>query len=688
MYRSKLKTNDYWLEVNHRYLMQEVARIRHLLLKKAQQMSGEIQSSVLSDFLSNGYHTPTSPVPTISPPPLIEQITQIFGLSRFERDVLLLCAGMEFDCTWHILCAQAQNSHELNCVTFGLAFNILEGGYWAAMAPNAPLRRWRLIDVEAGNVVTASLLRIDERVLHYLNGVQYIDDRLAAIEEPIHTSGILVPSHQELVNQIEASWRHNQTGLLPMVQLCGDDVASKRAIATAVCDRLGLNLHSIAGESIAVDITPLNLQKLLCEREWALNSTVLLLNCDRTDNIDGAKDNAISTFIENIRSPLILLTGDRRRMRQRAPITLDVNPPTPQEQRLIWKNSLADMAEGIDGTINLLVSNFNLSAPAIQSAAFTAQGLVSAKDGDDPDDPDNVEENEASSSTLSAKIKEKLWQVCSIQARPRLDELAQRLNAAATLDDLILPEKEKNIIREITTHVRQKMLVYEDWGFAEKNKRGLGISALFAGSSGTGKTMAAEVIGTELKLDVYRVDLSSVISKYIGETEKNMKRVFDAAEGGGAILLFDEADALFGKRSEVRDSHDRYANIEVGYLLQRMEEYRGLAILTTNLRGSIDQAFTRRIRFVMQFPFPDAPQRAEIWRRVFPKKTPTLGLDFKKLSRLNVAGGNIKNIAMNAAFLAADSGENVQMKHILQATKSEYLKIEKILTDVEIKGWV
>lgn len=215
----------------------------------------------------------------------------------------------------------------------------------------------------------------------------------------------------------------------------------------------------------------------------------------------------------------------------------------------------------------------------------------------------------------------------------------------------------------------------------------LGISALFAGANGTGKTLAAEVLANELRLDLYRIDLSSVISKYIGETEKNLRQVFDAAESSGVILLFDEADALFGKRSEVKDSHDRHANIEVSYLLQRMEAYPGLAVLTTNLKNSIDTAFLRRIRFVLQFPFPDAIQRAEIWRRVFPTSTPTEGLDPMKLAKLNVAGGNIRNIALNAAFLATDARESVQMKHLLRATQSEYSKLEKSLTEAEVDSW-
>jgi SpoVK/Ycf46/Vps4 family AAA+-type ATPase len=196
--------------------------------------------------------------------------------------------------------------------------------------------------------------------------------------------------------------------------------------------------------------------------------------------------------------------------------------------------------------------------------------------------------------------------------------------------------------------------------------------------------MASEVLANELQLDLYRIDLSQVVNKYIGETEKNLKRIFDAAEDGGSILLFDEADALFGRRSEVKDSHDRYGNIEVSYLLQRMESYRGLAILTTNMKSALDTAFLRRLRFVVQFPFPDTLQRMEIWKRVFPEKTPTLGLEMEKLARLNVAGGNIKNIAMNASFIAAHDAQPVQMSHISRAVRGEYSKLGKMLSGSEI----
>jgi len=284
-------------------------------------------------------------------------------------------------------------------------------------------------------------------------------------------------------------------------------------------------------------------------------------------------------------------------------------------------------------------------------------------------------------------LERELWRACRERTRKPLDDLAQRVELVASWSDLVLPDQQLATLRQIAAHARQRLTVLERWGFGARSSRGLGISVLFSGESGTGKTMAAEVLANELQLDLYRIDLASLVSKYIGETEKNLRRVFDAAEASGAILLFDEADALFGKRSDVKDSHDRYANIEVSYLLQRMEVYRGLAILTTNLKGGIDTAFQRRLQFVVQFPFPDATLRERIWRGVFPCATPLAGVDPAKLAQLNVAGGAIRNIAINAAFQAAEAGSPVQMVHLLQAARCEALKRERPFSDAEVRGW-
>ncbi len=270
-----------------------------------------------------------------------------------------------------------------------------------------------------------------------------------------------------------------------------------------------------------------------------------------------------------------------------------------------------------------------------------------------------------------------VWPAAREAARGGLDALAQRIDSRVAFDDLVLPTGQTAMLRDIARQLRHRDQVFDDWGFGARHRLGQGLVALFAGESGTGKTLAAEAIAGEVGLDLYRVDLATLVSKYIGETEKNLKRLFDAAEASGAVLLFDEADALFGKRSEVKDSHDRYANIEVAYLLQRVEAYRGLAILTTNMRGALDRAFLRRIRFVVTFPFPDAAARERIWRLQMPPQAPTDAIDFAALARLNLAGGNIRNVALAAAFKAADRGGAIDQPLLMEAAREEFAKLDR-----------
>jgi SpoVK/Ycf46/Vps4 family AAA+-type ATPase len=264
-----------------------------------------------------------------------------------------------------------------------------------------------------------------------------------------------------------------------------------------------------------------------------------------------------------------------------------------------------------------------------------------------------------------------------------LDELTYRMKPVYTWDDIVLPAEVAGQLRELCDRVVHKHRVFQDWGFARKLSLGRGITALFAGPSGAGKTMAAEVIANELQLELYRIDLSGVVSKYIGETEKNLDQLFRAAATASAILFFDEADALFGKRSEVHDSHDRYANVEVSYLLQKVEEHEGLTILATNLRQNLDEAFLRRLTLTVHFPFPDEPSRARIWAGVWPAETPLApDTDFEVLAREHrLSGGNIKNIALTAAFFAARDGCPVGMEQIAPAIRREYQKLGKTMAD-------
>jgi len=269
-----------------------------------------------------------------------------------------------------------------------------------------------------------------------------------------------------------------------------------------------------------------------------------------------------------------------------------------------------------------------------------------------------------------------------------LDTLARRIDPVYGWDDIVVPEDTLAQLREICHRVEGIHTVLDDWGFGRRMTLGKGANALFAGPSGTGKTMATEIIEKELGLELYKIDLSGVVSKYIGETEKNLDRIFTSAEDANCILFFDEADALFGKRSEVRDSHDRYANIEISYLLQKMEEFEGVAILASNLRGNTDESFVRRLAFTVHFPFPGEADRRRIWGRVWPPEAPVdPSVDLDALAaRFTLSGGNIRNASLAAAFLAASDGGIIGMPHVLKAVRREFQKMGKTLSEEELAG--
>jgi hypothetical protein len=619
----------------------------------AEEPAKEVTEAPAESFLIDGH------------PPALEALAATFALSAFERDLLLLAAAPDLDPRFAALCAAAQGDPGRPWPTFALALAALEEPYWGALTPQAALRHWRLIELGTGDGLTGVPLRADERVLHYLRGIEGLDERLAALAEAVPVPASLVPSQARVAERLATAWaRAAEAGeRLPVAELSGAEMEGKREIAAAAVQALGLSLLELPAAVLPTAAVEGDGLVRLLGREAALTRAALFLDVQELLDPDAAREAALARFVDAFRGVLVVSVRERRRLGRRTVLPLDVARPTAAEQGELWRAALGAAGEPLNGQLDTLLTQFDLGAAAIRSAAAE----VRADEGKD--------------------LAPSLWDACLRRARPRLEALAPRIRAAATWDDLVLPEPQRQILAQIAVHVRRRGTVYGDWGFANRSTRGLGVSALFSGPSGTGKTMAAEVLANELGLDLFRIDLSSVVSKYIGETEKNLRRVFDAAEEGGAILLFDEADALFGKRSEVKDSHDRYANIEVGYLLQRMEGYRGLAILTTNLKDSLDPAFLRRLRFVVQFPFPDAGQRAEIWRRVFPPETPVEGVAPELLARLGVAGGNIRNIALNAAFLAADAGEPVRMGHLLRAARSEYAKIEKPLTVAEIGDW-
>ncbi len=416
---------------------------------------------------------------------------------------------------------------------------------------------------------------------------------------------------------------------------------------------------------------PLELDTLarLWQRESRLLPLALYLTAEELNGEAAGPAGPLNRFLS--RSDGVFFVGVREILPHlgQAHVAFDIAKPTAAEQKTAWRAALGD--NGQDNAA-LLAGQFNLNLPTIHELARLAK----------------TEANDS-----NAPLAGKIWEICCASERPRLDALAQRLEPKVTWDDLVLPAEEMNRLKEIAAQVKHRNQVYCEWGFERKMNRGFSISALFAGDSGTGKTMAAEVIANELRLNLYRIDLSAVVNKYIGETEKNLRRLFDAAEGGGAILFFDEADALFGKRSEVKDSHDRYANIEINYLLQRIESYRGLAILATNMKSALDTAFMRRLRFIVNFPYPTVADRRRLWEKVFlqPDAKQNLAvppldeLDYEHLARLNLTGGHIHSAALNAAFRAAAAGSNVTMRLVLDAVRTELLKLDRPVNDADFR---
>ena len=342
----------------------------------------------------------------------------------------------------------------------------------------------------------------------------------------------------------------------------------------------------------------------------------------------------------------------------------------------IWRSRLTAAGVAVDAsTLEDLASRFSLTPTQIADAALAAGAQVRAQGG----------------TRLSPihDVKGTVFQAARAQSGYELAKLTRRVRPTFGWDDLVLPEDTLAQLREISTQITQRDVVFGKWGFGARLPLGRSVSVLLSGPSGTGKTMAAEVVANELGVELYQIDLAAVVSKYIGETEKNLDRIFNAAESANAILFFDEADALFGKRSEVRDSHDRYANIEISYLLQKMDQYEGIAsFLATNLRGNLDEALIRRLAFTVNFPFPDAASRRRIWERIWPADTPLAeDVDAQRLaSEHRLPGGSIRNAALAAAFLAAEQGGPVTMRHIGDAIRREYQKMGKVQTLTAVTG--
>ncbi|MBT9314525.1 ATP-binding protein [Leptothoe spongobia] len=622
----------------------------------------------------------------VDPPPAAIDLGDRFNLSELEMGILLLCVAMEVDPLLPELCDQAQGGRGWAFPTFALGFQLFEAVQWDVMTIDAPLRYWRLVEIHGNQPqpLPQSMLKADERIVNHIMGSGRLDHRLASLLTPLVGSDPvqeprISTSQQKVVAELCESLA-GVSGPLPVVQLLGTSEETKSLLAQVVAAQFGAQLYGLMGELIPAGNSDFTQFLRLWEREAYLSRVGLFIDTQELGS-DAQNKVSLRRFLSQCSGLVFVDSREVRLPPHRQAITREVGKPTAVEQRQEW---VAVLGKDAAGQAAVLSSQFCLNFSEIgEIGSQKATGKSQKSKKKSNKEQVKSSKSDTPSPLLPCSPAPLLWNACLNRTRPRLESLAQRIDVKATWDQLVLPDEAMGVLRQIVDQVRLRSRVYDDWGFRERMNRGLGVSAMFAGVSGTGKTMAAEVIANELNLYLYRIDLSSVVSKYIGETEKNLRRLFDAAEEGGAILFFDEADALFGKRSEVKDSHDRYANVEINYLLQRIEAYRGLAVLATNLRGALDDAFLRRLRFLVEFPFPSQEYRQALWRKVFPVGIPMGVMDYERLGGFNVTGGTIHTVALNAAFMAAEQGTQVGMRQVLAAMRTEYGKLERQVYEAE-----
>jgi AAA+ superfamily predicted ATPase len=457
----------------------------------------------------------------------------------------------------------------------------------------------------------------------------------------------------------------------PMVlHFHGPSGVGQRDLAAALCSPYKRSLLYLDMERLLAHEADAETLLCLASREGQLHDAALLV-----DHVDAAlQDDARTKALMKRLAQVVRVDGALTFLAGGKPWPLQelfgdavfhafaLPVPGVAVRQAAWEKALADLAPHADMAWARAVANAFRFTPGQIRDAVASASHISAMRGR----PQDI--------TL-----DDLFTGCRYRSTRRLAELGQQISPRYGWEDIVLPEDKLVQLREICSHFTQRYVVFSDWGFDRKLSHGKGLSVLFAGPSGTGKTMAAEIMANALQVDLYKIDLAGVISKYIGETEKNLSRIFHEAESSNAVLFFDEADAVFGKRTKVADAHDRYANIETSYLLQKMEEYEGVVILATNLRENMDEAFIRRMRFIVEFPFPDAAGRQEIWRRHFPREAPVLDLDYAWLAKqFQISGGNIKNIVLSAAFFAAEDGGRIGMEHVLSGARREFEKIGKL----------
>ncbi|NNJ12456.1 ATP-binding protein [Chloroflexales bacterium ZM16-3] len=606
----------------------------------------------------------------------LARLCQRFGLDPFGHDVILLTLAPAIDLGFERLYAYIQDDVTRRRPMVDLALRLFcleptaQVAARASFAVDAPLRRHRLIQLldegQASPNLIAYGVKLAPRIVAALLGQPAIDDLISPFAQMISPTrslkDLVLPTM--LIDQARRIFAAPGPG--PVIALDGAYGSGRQALAEALCAEPGQPMLLINGPQLRASDLPAAEAISRCLREARLSDAVLFWQgADTLLDSEAAlawREALLAGLDQHPGCAFLALSqpSPGRMLRHSTQRALSIPMPNFTERAQIWRQSLGDLYPMSDEDLAALGGTFRISGGQIRDAVQAARDHASQEG--------------------RALTKADFYAACRGLSAASISKIAWKIPLTYHWDDLVLPADQVERLREVCIQVRYRRIVLEDWGFEAHLAMGKGVNLLFAGESGTGKTMAAEVIAVELGLDLYKIDLSGMVSKYIGETEKNLDRVFIAAREANAILFFDEADAIFGKRSEVKDAHDRYANIEVAYLLQRIEAYDGLVILATNLRNIIDPAFLRRMHMVVDFPAPKEPERLRIWHKVFPDQAPLdTDVNLKVLAqKYELTGGNIRNVALLAAYLAAESGTSITMAVINRALRREYQKLGRM----------
>ncbi len=633
----------------------------------------------------------------------LTNLYQSFNLSLFDLVIVLIALAPELDLRYERIYAYLQDDVTRKRPSIDLAVNLLCASASEKLkrlvhfATDAPLISQGLVTLfpdpnQIKPPLLAHYFKLDEQVVRYLLGEVKLDPRLANFcwlgkSEYVLQQLTLDREIKLALGKLTEQAHQSQQPL--RLYFYGAQGVGKSRTAKAIANHLGVPIIT-ADLKIVVQLKlDFDLILRLLLREAKLHNGILYLS--GVDEILSQKQygeyHHLLTALTQSKG-IIILGGkkpcDSDTIKSINAISVGFDLPNFALRRTYWQASATQIGIKLnEEEIDILSDRFRLTPEQIDGAIAIARNKILWSQAT------NSEEAQMQGSQQSdAQINiTELFAATRMQSGQDLTGLARKITPKHTWENIILPKHQLRQLQEICNQVKYHHIVCNQWGFDQTLSLGKGINVLFSGLPGTGKTMAAEVIANELQLDMYKIDLSQIVSKYIGETEKNLDRVFTAAVNSNAILLFDEADALFGKRSEVKDAHDRYANLEVAYLLQKMEEYEGITILTTNLRQNLDEAFTRRIRFIIEFPFPEAEHRLQIWQRIFPHQTPLSGdVNLNSIAqKFQIAGGSIRNIAVAAAFLAAEEGKAVGMNHLLQAIKRELRKMGRLINEEDFQ---